>query len=59
MYTPHEIRTIIRNCKTIAQLLLAEFILLPELPNYTRLQVEVFKNAIAKQKAKLLQYNSL
>ena len=50
MYTPHEVRTIIRNCKTIAELFRVEMELVIDAEKYTLLQNKAFDAEILRQK---------
>lgn len=53
LYTPHEIRTITRNCATIAELYQLELFLLLESQYYTPLQRAAFDAGILRQKIKI------
>ena len=52
-YTPHEIRTIIRNCNTLPELQQFEFLLAIESIHYTLLQMMAFKAGVLNQKFKI------
>ena len=54
MYTAHEVRTIIRNCATVAELRRVELeILIYEMHNYSILVLMAFEAAIRNQKFKI------
>ena len=53
MYTPHEIRSIIRNCNTKEELFQVELHLLMDGHLYSALLMEVFNSAMLKQKLKI------
>lgn len=53
LYTPHEIRLIIRNCETIGELYQLELFLLLEGCYYSLLQHAAFNAGILRQKLKI------
>jgi len=54
MYSAHEIRTIIKNCTTIAELRQVEFlILLTEAHNYSITLMQAFEACLFKQRLKI------
>lgn len=58
MYSPHEVRKILRSCNSLNELALALELLLPDFIYYTVLQVEAFKLTIENQEIKLQQKTS-
>jgi len=53
MYSPHEIRKILRSCNSLTELALALELLLPDFIYYTVLQIQAFDMAFDNQKKKL------
>ena len=53
-YTPHEVRTIIRNCNTHSELQQAWFLILTtDMHNYSPILMHAFERAIYRQRMKI------
>lgn len=54
IYTPNEVRTIIKNCNTLADLATVEFqITVTEAFNYTENMIKIFEWIIQKQRMEI------